>query len=124
MLHHKFYVRKMKKERTDQLVCLLCQGLVSLNFVEGEEDRFLVHMKAQHDAYFNLEFLKAACKMDKDEMTAVMDVMRVKDQQSALAIASQNNTQRTSILNAITVCIFSNIRKLNMFHILGRNLEI
>ena len=94
MLHHKFYVRKMKEERTDQLVCLLCQGLVSLNFVEDEEDRFLVHMKAQHDAYFNLEFLKAACKMDKDEMTAVMDVMRVKDQQSALAIASQNNTQR------------------------------
>ena len=92
MFHHK--VRKMKEEKIDQLVCLLCKGLVSLNLVEDEEDRFLVHMKSQHDAYFNLEFLKAACRMDRDEMTAVMDVMRLKDQQSALAKSSQNNTQR------------------------------
>ena len=66
----------MKEEKTDQLMCLLCKGLVSLNLVEDEEDRFMVHMKSQHDAYFNLEFLKAACKMDKDEMSAVIDVNR------------------------------------------------
>ena len=80
----------MKEEKTDQLMCLLCKGLVSLNLVEDEEDRFMVHMKSQHDAYFNLEFLKAACKMDKDEMSAVIDVMRVKTQQSAMAKASEN----------------------------------
>ena len=80
----------MKEEKTDQLMCLLCKGLVSLNIVEDEEDRFMVHMKSQHDAYFNLEFLKAACKMDKDEMSAVIDVMRVKTQQSAMAKASEN----------------------------------
>ena len=84
----------MKEPLTDQLTCLLCKGLVSLNLIEGEEDRFLVHMKSQHDAYFNLEFLKAACKMDKDEMTAVIDVMKAKDEQNALAKASENNIQR------------------------------
>ena len=86
--------RKMKKPLTDQLLCLLCKGMVSLNLDEDEEDRFQVHMKSQHDAYFNLEFLKAACKMDKDEMTAVIDVMKAKDEQNALAKASQNNIQK------------------------------
>ena len=84
----------MKKPLTDQLLCLLCKGMVSLNLDEDEEDRFQVHMKSQHDAYFNLEFLKAACKMDKDEMTAVIDVMKAKDEQNALAKASQNNSQK------------------------------
>ena len=84
----------MKKPLTDQLLCLLCKGMVSLNLDEDEEDRFQVHMKSQHDAYFNLEFLKAACKMDKDEMTAVIDVMKAKDEQNALAKASQNNIQK------------------------------
>ena len=84
----------MKKPLSDQLTCLLCKGLVSLNLIEDEEDRFMVHMKSQHDAYFNLEFLKAACKMDKDEMTAVIDVMKAKDEQNAIAKASENNIQR------------------------------
>ena len=67
----------MTSGKVDKLLCLLCRGMISL-FVDKEEDRFLEHMKSQHDTYFNIEFLRAACKMDDDEKTAVIDVMKTK----------------------------------------------
>ena len=63
------------KER-ERISCLLCQGLVSI--FDDDEDRFLTHMKTQHDAYFNLDFLRAACYMNQEEKDAVIDVIKNK----------------------------------------------
>ena len=69
-----------RESKRSKLQCLLCQGMITL--IKDDEDRFLIHMKTQHDAYFNLEFLRAACRMDEDEKTAVIDVMKNKGEEA------------------------------------------
>ena len=56
-----------KDNKRSKLQCLLYQGMITL--IKDEEDRFLIHMKTQHDAYFNLEFLRAGSRMDENEKT-------------------------------------------------------
>ena len=69
-----------KDNKRSKLQCLLCQGMITL--IKDEEDRFLIHMKTQHDAYFNLEFLRAGCRMDENEKIAVIDVMKNKSKET------------------------------------------
>ena len=66
----------MMKKIQSKLSCLLCQGIITI--YHNDEDRFLIHMKAQHDAYFNIEFIRAASLMNDEEKDAVIDVMKNK----------------------------------------------
>jgi len=62
---------------SDSTLCLLCNGILAY---KGEDrDRFYNHMKFQHGAFFNLEFIKAGCLMDEDEKTAVIGIMEKKE---------------------------------------------
>merc|ERR1712202_3749 len=56
--------------------CILCRGV--LNFKDKDSSRFESHMQSEHGAYFDLEFILAACLMDEDEKNAVRTVMTAK----------------------------------------------
>eukprot|EP00092_Neocalanus_flemingeri_P038497 GFUD01041908.1.p1 GENE.GFUD01041908.1~~GFUD01041908.1.p1 ORF type:complete len:319 (+),score=86.46 GFUD01041908.1:69-1025(+) len=56
--------------------CILCRGV--LGYKEKDSARFESHMQSEHGAYFDLEFVLAACLMDEEEKTAVKTVMTAK----------------------------------------------
>ena len=56
--------------------CLLCRGMVA--YRGGDVSRFNNHMHYEHGAYFDHEFLLAACLMNEEERKAVRDVMSAK----------------------------------------------
>lgn len=56
--------------------CLLCRGMVTYRNLDTS--RFMAHMNYEHGAYFDMEFLLAACLMDEEERKAVRNVMELK----------------------------------------------
>lgn len=56
--------------------CLLCRGMVT--YRNQDNTRFVNHMQYEHGAYFDMEFLLAACLMDDEERKAVRNVMELK----------------------------------------------
>ena len=59
--------------------CLLCRGMVAYRNLDTA--RFAAHMNYEHGAYFDMEFLLAACLMDEEERKAVRNVMELKHRQ-------------------------------------------
>ena len=56
--------------------CMLCRGVVA--YRAGDSARFTAHMHHEHGAYFDMEFLLAACLMNEEEREAVRSVMAAK----------------------------------------------
>ena len=56
--------------------CMLCRGMVA--YRGGDTTRFTNHMNYEHGAYFDHEFLLAACLMNEEERDAVRNVMSAK----------------------------------------------
>ena len=56
--------------------CMLCRGVVA--YRGGDSTRFNNHMNYEHGAYFDIEFLLAACLMNNEERDAVKNVMSMK----------------------------------------------
>ena len=56
--------------------CMLCRGVVA--YRNGDATRFTNHMNHEHGAYFDHEFLLAACLMNEEEREAVRNVMKAK----------------------------------------------
>ena len=56
--------------------CMLCRGVVA--YRAGDSARFTAHMHHEHGAYFDMEFLLAACLMNEEEREAVRSVMATK----------------------------------------------
>jgi len=53
--------------------CMLCRGVVA--YRGGDTTRFNNHMNYEHGAYFDIDFLLAACLMNNEERDAVRNVM-------------------------------------------------
>ena len=53
--------------------CVLCRGVVA--YRGGDATRFNNHMNYEHGAYFDIDFLLAACLMNNEERDAVRNVM-------------------------------------------------
>ena len=74
--------------------CLLCRGVVAYRNLDINRFkefiililliiilivlRFQAHMNYEHGAYFDMDFLLAACLMDDEERKAVRNVMELK----------------------------------------------
>ena len=71
--------------------CLLCRGVVAYRNLDISRStiflcsildlvvpRFQAHMNYEHGAYFDMDFLLAACLMDDEERKAVRNVMELK----------------------------------------------
>lgn len=56
--------------------CILCRGMIA--YRNSDTARFNNHMNYEHGAYFDMEFLLAACLMDEEERKAVRNVMELK----------------------------------------------
>jgi len=56
--------------------CILCRGMIA--YRNNDTTRFTNHMNYEHGAYFDMEFLLAACLMDEEERKAVRNVMELK----------------------------------------------
>jgi len=56
--------------------CILCRGMIA--YRNSDTTRFNNHMNYEHGAYFDMEFLLAACLMDEEERKAVRNVMELK----------------------------------------------
>jgi len=56
--------------------CILCRGMIA--YRNNDTTRFSNHMNYEHGAYFDMEFLLAACLMDEEERKAVRNVMELK----------------------------------------------
>jgi len=56
--------------------CILCRGMIA--YRNNDTTRFNNHMNYEHGAYFDMEFLLAACLMDEEERKAVRNVMELK----------------------------------------------
>ena len=67
--------------------CILCHGTVS--YKSQNSKKFESHMKNEHDAYFNLEFMLTACLMNPDERDSVKDLIgkQHEEEQTALDIS-------------------------------------
>merc|ERR1719319_812171 len=59
--------------------CILCRGMVTYRNLDV--GRFASHMQFEHGAYFDMDFLLAACLMDEEERKAVRNVMELKHKQ-------------------------------------------
>ena len=70
--------------------CLLCRGMVA--FRNGDPTRFNNHMEYEHQAYFDMEFLLAACMMNEEEREAVRNVMSDKTPVLNPSINSKDST--------------------------------
>merc|ERR1712189_113613 len=70
--------------------CLLCRGMVA--FRNGDPTRFNNHMEYEHQAYFDIEFLLAACMMNEEEREAVRNVMSDKTSVINPIINSKDST--------------------------------
>ena len=66
--------------------CILCYGTVS--YKSQNSKKFESHMKNEHDAYFNLEFMLTACLMNPDERDSVKDLIgKQHEEQTSLDIS-------------------------------------
>ena len=84
--------------------CMLCRGMVA--YRGGDTTRFTNHMNYEHGAYFDHEFLLAACLMNEEERDAVRNVMSAKtssQQSSSSSILSPGTVPTPQISSPKTV---------------------
>ena len=84
--------------------CMLCRGMVA--YRGGDTTRFTNHMNYEHGAYFDHEFLLAACLMNEEERDAVRNVMSAKtssQQSSSSPIPSPRTAPAPQISSPMTV---------------------
>lgn len=70
--------------------CMLCRGVVA--YRNGDATRFTNHMNYEHGAYFDHEFLLAACLMNEEEREAVRNVMKAKTLSHQSSSSSSTDT--------------------------------
>merc|ERR1712096_370786 len=81
--------------------CILCRGV--LNYKDKDSSRFESHMQSEHGAYFDLEFILAACLMDEDEKNAVRTVMTAKYEEANKCKEEEDEMPTVSSFNSIKV---------------------
>jgi len=54
--------------------CLLCHGIVI--YKDGDSTRFVNHMKSEHSAFFDMEYLLASCLMDTYQKASVAKTVK------------------------------------------------
>jgi len=75
--------------------CMLCRGVVA--YRNGDATRFTNHMNHEHGAYFDHEFLLAACLMNEEERDAVRSVMAAKTASHQTSSSSSSSPDTTPV---------------------------
>ena len=92
---------------------MLCRGVVA--YRAGDSARFTAHMHHEHGAYFDMEFLLAACLMNEEEREAVRSVM-AENKLCILDVRPEVGETEACIINLSIVAVNLTYWCLNKWH--------
>ena len=65
----------MENTIPETVTCILCHGLVI--YRDGDKIRFREHMRNEHGAFFDLDYILASCLMDADQKESLARTVQI-----------------------------------------------